>query len=233
MTTPKPPARPLAPAGADAGPGTVIVAVAGGSGAGKTWLAERLTHLLRPDAGTLSLDDFYRDLSALPASRRERVNFDTPEAVDWELFDACLDRIRSGRQVAVPRYDFATHSRRDTPRRWTPRRVVIVEGLWPWTRRAQLRHFALRIFVEAPAELRLARRLARDVEERGRSPAEIRRQWRESVEPMFALHVQPLAESADAVLGPEPSEMDLEQTADLIRRLAGLEPPSSRSPETP
>lgn len=229
MTSPKPPARPHPPTGVAAGPRVVIVAIAGGSGAGKSWLAAELTRRLRPHAGVLALDDFYRDLSALPASRRDRINFDTPDAVDWELFDACLDRIRSGRPVAIPRYDFSTHARRPTPRRWVTRRVVLVEGLWPWVRRAQQRHYALRVFVEGPPDLRLSRRLTRDASERGRNPTDIRRQWREQVEPMFATHVEPQASDADAVLGPEPDKSQVEALALLIRRLADLPPPSPRS----
>lgn len=222
MTTPKAPNRPPTAASSPLGR-IVIVGIAGGSGAGKTWLAQELVQRLRPHAGHLALDDFYRDLASLPASRRERVNFDSPDAIDWELFDACIDRIRSGRPVAIPRYDFATHGRRETPRRWAPRQIVLVEGLWTWTRRAQQRHYTLRIFVDGPSELRLARRLRRDVEERGRTPASIRQQWREHAEPMHALHVQAQAESADASVGAEPSEDDLAQITALLRRLAGLE----------
>jgi uridine kinase len=223
MTTPKPLARSASTPPHPASP-LVILGLAGGSGAGKTWLATELVRLLRPHAGILSLDDFYRDLGALPTSRRDRVNFDTPDAIDWELLDACLDRIRSGRPVAIPRYDFTTHSRLDPPRRWTPKPIVVVEGLWPWTRRPQQRHYNLRLYIDAPTDLRLTRRLARDVAERGRTPASIRRQWREAVEPMFTKHVKPQALTADAILGPEPCPDDLSPLINLIRQLAGLPP---------
>lgn len=223
MTTPKPLTRPAPTSPHPASP-LVILGIAGGSGAGKTWLATEIVRLLHPHAGSLSLDDFYRDLGALPSSRRDRVNFDTPDAIDWELFDACLDRIRSGRPVAIPHYDFTTHSRRDPPRRWDPKRIVVVEGLWPWTRRPQQRHYNLRLFLEGPGELRLSRRLARDVAERGRTPASIRRQWRETVEPMFTKHVKPQALTADAILGPEPGPEDISRLINLIQQLAGLAP---------
>ncbi len=221
MTTPKPPNRPQQEP-TNSGGRIVLVGIAGGSGAGKTWLTENLVQRLTPHAGHLTLDDFYRDLASLPASRKERVNFDSPDAIDWELFDACLDRIRSGRPVAIPRYDFETHARREPPRRWPPCSVVIVEGLWTWTRRAQQRHYALRVFVEAPPALRLTRRLERDVDQRGRTPTSIRRQWKEHVEPMFDLHVLPQATTADATIGAQPSEEEIEQLASLVRQLAAI-----------
>ncbi len=206
-------------------PTVVVIAIAGGSGAGKTWLARTLARRLGRHAGVIALDDFYRDLAGLPPSRRSRMNFDSPEAIDWELFDACLDRIRDGRPVAVPSYDFSTHTRRPKPRRWTNRRIVLVEGLWPWSRRAQERHFALRLFREGPEAVRLARRLHRDVTERARTAASVRHQWRETVQPMHENHVQPQARDADVLLGFEIPSADLAGLVQLIRRLAGLENP--------
>lgn len=229
MTTPKPPNRFASGASLPAAP-RVLVGITGGSGAGKSWLAHHLSQRLHPHAGIIALDDFYRDLAALPPSRRDRVNFDTPDAIDWELFDACLDRIRAGRPVAIPYYDFTLHARRDPPRRWDPKRIILVEGLWLWSRRAQQRHYSLRLFVDTPEDLRLRRRLARDTAQRARTPASVRRQWREHVNPMHAIHVAPQAASSDATIGANPSAQDLDHLELLIRDLAGLPHPTAHDP---
>ncbi len=89
-----------------------LVAITGGSGAGKTWLADRLQHLLGKKAGRLSQDSFYRDWSHLPPAERGRVNFDHPDALDWAHFADSLHTLRSGRACRLPVYDFQTHSRR-------------------------------------------------------------------------------------------------------------------------
>lgn len=178
-----------------------LVAIAGGSGSGKTWFAAKLHRRLRGRAARLSLDDFYRDLSHLPPERRARTNFDSPAAIDWRRLGAVLRAIARGEEPELPTYDFSRHTRAPAVRRWRRRSIVIVEGLWPWARAGLRRLFALRLYRSAEADLRLARRLRRDVRERGREPADIHRQWNAHVEPMFARHVVPQRRHAHAILG--------------------------------
>lgn len=196
-----------------------LVAIAGGSGSGKTWLARALQRRLRPHAGLLSLDDFYRDLSHLPLARRARTNFDSPAAIDWRAFGAALRAIRRGEAPVLPRYDFARHTRSSRSRRWRKRRIVVIEGLWPWVKPRLRALFALRIFREAGAGTRFARRLRRDVRERGRTPDDVRRQWDAQVEPSYARHVAPQRASADLVLG---AALSPAQVAAVARRLRAL-----------
>lgn len=203
---------------------TLLVAIAGGSGSGKTWLAHALRRRLRPHAALLSLDDFYRDLSALPPSRRARVNFDDPAALDWNLLRHCLKEIQAGRPVVLPRYDFATHTRRPSGRRWRPRPIVLVEGLWPWSRPGMARFFAFRCFRDGAEELRLARRAERDTRERGRSRASVFRQWRRQVQPMYDRHIGPQRRQAHEILGNEVHPRDLARLADHVMQLAGSNP---------
>jgi uridine kinase len=206
-------------------PGTILVAIAGGSGAGKSWLARQLARRLRPLAGVLSLDDFYRDLSAMPPRQRDRVNFDAPEALDWEVFEEALSRIRQGEAALLPRYDFAEHVRKKRGHRWKPRPIVLVEGLWPWLRPETARCFALKIFIRCPESTRFERRLARDVVERGRTPRSVTKQWREQSEPMCRRHVTRQARGADVVLGADIPPETLDALADRIRRLIKRENP--------
>jgi uridine kinase len=179
----------------------VLVAVVGGSGSGKTWLAEQLQSALgRRRCCLLSLDDFYRDLRHLPPARREQVNFDHPRAIDWELFGRVLCRLAAGRETRLPAYDFATHTRRTQWRSGSPRPWIIVDGLW-LLRRAEIRSlFHHCLFLRCPARVRLARRLERDAAERGRRPASVRRQFRRTVQPMHQRYVAPQAARADIVL---------------------------------
>jgi len=201
---------------------TILVAIAGGSGSGKTWLARELQRRLRPHAALLSLDDFYHDLAGLPLAERAKVNFDHPEAIDWELFHECLAGIREGGAVTVPRYDFSQHTREPRGRRWPARPVVLVEGLWPWRRSAVARLYSLRVFRAGGDEVCLARRLERDVRERGRSEDSVHTQWHSHVQPMYRRFVAPQAATAHVRLPREVPEWRLDRIAARIRRLADV-----------
>ena len=192
----------------------ILVALAGGSGAGKTWLANRLGKALGHKISRISLDDFYRDLSHLPPGLREQVNFDHPRAIDWDCLEKVVGDCLAGRRTALPRYDFKTHCRRPVAKTWQPARIVICEGLWLLRRPALRRSFHLRIFLNCPAAIRLRRRLERDAKERGRSPESVVRQFRKRVAPMHRRFVAPQAGRADLVLRSPVS-------AEALRRLAG------------
>jgi uridine kinase len=179
-----------------------FIAITGGSGAGKTWLAKNLKRRLGRRAGWLSLDDFYQDLGHLSLRQRARVNFDHPEAIDWALFQTSLEAIRAGGRARLPRYDFARHTRQSRPRWWQPRPVVILDGLWLLHRPALRALYAHMIFVDCPEEIRLARRIARDAAERGRSRSSVLRQWRRHVQPMYEAHVAPQLPLAKLVVTP-------------------------------
>ena len=196
-----------------------LIAIAGGSGSGKSWLARRLRRRLGARAGLLSLDDFYRDLAGLARPARDRVNFDNPAAIDWELCEACLRRIQAGEPCLLPRYDFTNHTRRAGGRRWRPRPVVLVEGLWPLHRPRLRRLFALSVFVACAPETRLARRVERDQRERGRTRASVLRQFEEHVGPMHDRFVEPQRRRADVVLT---SPIPRPAVTELVARIATL-----------
>lgn len=176
-----------------------LIAVVGGSGSGKSWLARQLQRRLGARAGTVSLDAFYRDRSALPPRERQRVNFDHPAAIDWPLVAEKLAAIKRGEDVGLPRYDFVTHTRLARARRWRPKPVVVVEGLWLLHRPQLRRLFSLSIYLDCPAAVRRERRIARDQRERGRTRASIVRQFRQQVAPMHNRFVAPQSRRADRV----------------------------------
>jgi uridine kinase len=197
-----------------------LIAITGGSGSGKSWLARRLKRRLGALAGILSLDDFYHDLSFLPLRARHRVNFDDPDAIEWSHFRDCLRRLQRGETVALPRYDFATHTRLARPRLWRPRPIVLLDGLW-LLHRSELRSFYdLSLFCACPPEVRLERRLARDQRERGRSRASVLRQFREQVAPLHERFVEPQRHYADLRIGPKMTRDLISKVEAAVRRSA-------------
>lgn len=195
-----------------------LIAIVGGSGSGKTWLAQRLKKKLAPDAVCLSLDDFYLDRSHLTSARRARLNFDHPRAIDWKRLYRVLRTLRGGRAAQTPVYDFATHCRRRGDRMLKPGAVVIVDGLWLLHHRELRRLFDLGIFLDAAMTCRLKHRLARDVSERGRSRASVLQQFRGTVQPMHRKYVAPQAVWADMVLT---GTCSAEQVTRIAKRIRG------------
>jgi len=193
-----------------------LVAVVGGSGAGKGWLVERLCRVVGEHACRLQLDDFYRDRSHLPPSRRARLNFDVPDAIDWDWAERVLLDCRAGESTTLPSYDFATHTRCSQCRHWLPRSLVFVDGLWLLRPPAIRRLFDLKIYLDTPTDLRCTRRLARDVVERGYSRDMVDRQLRTAVLPMHSRYVEPQKKYADIVLKQPFEEAQLAELADRM-----------------
>ncbi|MFT7463923.1 MAG: uridine kinase [Pseudohongiellaceae bacterium] len=169
-------------------PSVFTLGLAGGSGSGKTTLARQL--IQRVGTGrvvVLSHDSYYRDLNGTdPAA----YNFDHPDALETSLLVEQLSSLRQGNAVDVPLYDFATHTRSEHTQRIEPRPVIIVEGillLASETLRSQLN---LRVFVDVDADVRLTRRIRRDVAERGRTPEDVLRQYESTVRPMHHKFVE-------------------------------------------
>src|SRR5262245_32229390 len=125
---------------------TCLVAIVGGSGAGKSWLARKLQTALGSRAVRISLDDFYRDRSHTSPARRANINFDHPRAIDWPAVERAVRDLRSGRTARLPRYDFKTHCRLREENILTPKPVVLIEGLWLLRRPSLRRLFDWRIF---------------------------------------------------------------------------------------
>ncbi len=197
----------------------LLVAIAGGSGSGKTWLAEKLAVALAPHTCRISLDDFYLDRSHVPLGRRSRINFDHPSSIDWKCLEKVVKKLRSGRAVSLPCYDFATHCRLSTSRNLTPKPVVLIDGLWALRRPSLRRLFGLRIFLDCPERTRYRRRLARDMLTRGRTRQSVREQFLATVQPMHEKYVSPQSTWADFVLRGPWGEWEVQLIACLIRLL--------------
>lgn len=179
----------------------VCVGIAGGTGAGKSALAAALAQALGAERVLrIPQDAYYRDRGEPSAEARAALNFDHPDALEIELLVAHLVELRAGRAVDVPVYDFTRHRRARDTWRAEPRALVVVDGILALADAALRACFDLRVFVDAPEDVRLRRRVARDVAERGRSAESVRAQFAATVRPMHAQFVEPSRAHADLVV---------------------------------
>ncbi len=183
----------------------LLIGIAGGTGSGKTTLAARLISELSGDVAVLEHDWYYRDRSGLPQQERENVNYDEPAALDNSLLVQHLSELRAGRAVLCPQYDFATHTRRLTTRAVAPARIVAVEGILLFAIPELCAAFDLRVFVDTDDDIRLMRRIRRDLVERQRDIASIQNQYYSTVRPMHLAHVAPSKRHAHLIV-PEGGE---------------------------
>ena len=184
----------------------LLVGVAGGSGSGKTTIARAIVaSLAAEDVSLLEHDAYYRDLRALSHEERARINFDHPDSLDNDLFVEHLDALRAGRPVEKPRYDFARHARETDTDRVEPAAVVVVEGILVLALPAIRARLDVKLFVDTDSDIRLMRRIRRDIEQRGRTFAQVRQQYYETVRPMHLAFVEPSKRFADIII-PEGGE---------------------------
>jgi uridine kinase len=178
-----------------------IVGVAGGSGSGKTTFARLLRERLGEGAcSILAQDSYYIDQSARFTGDGESVNFDEPEALDFALLTVHLQALKRGETIQVPRYDFATHQRLAETTELKATRVVLVDGTLILGQPSVLRELDNAIFIETAEELRYERRFNRDLNERGRTPEGIQKQFVRQVKPMHDLHVEPSKKWAQVII---------------------------------
>ncbi len=204
-----------------------LVAIGGGTGSGKTTVAKGLAgRHSRIGVTLIDQDSYYRDRSHLSREERSRLNFDEPGAFDYNLLVQHLERLRGGEPVEKPRYSFTARTRTGEFDRVEPAPLIVLEGLLAlWDSR--IRKLAgLKIYVDADADVRMTRRLRRDVGERGRTVESVVTQYLETVRPMHRLHVEPTKAYADLVL--DTTDSSLEDSMTKIDRALAETFPSLR-----
>jgi uridine kinase len=185
---------------------SVLIGIAGGTGSGKTTVATKIVEAMPPgQALLLQQDSYYRDRSHLDPTARASLNFDEPEALENDRLERDLRRLKAGQPVDSPLYDFATHTRRSQSRRLEPAPVVVVEGILLFAVAAVRDLFDLRLFVDTPDDVRLLRRIKRDLLERRRDIEAVAAQYLSSVRAMHELHVAPTKQYAHLII-PEGGE---------------------------
>lgn len=178
-----------------------VIGICGGSGSGKTTLAKRVQeHLGSERVQILSQDSYYHDLSSQFDHDGGSVNFDHPDALEFSLMSMHLEALKTGSSVEVPKYDFATHKRKPNSEIIYPKPVIIVDGILILSQEHVRKHFDRSVFLSVPEEVRLSRRLKRDVAERGRTPQGVVEQFHRQVKPMHDLFVEPFSVFAETQL---------------------------------
>jgi uridine kinase len=187
----------------------LMIGIAGGTGSGKTTVAERLVAALGEDrVAFLSQDSYYADNRHLTMEDRERINYDHPDSVDGDLLLDHLRLLRSRQPIDMPVYDFSTHSRVERTIHVQSKRVVIVEGILLFADPLIRQELDIKVFVDTDADVRVLRRLSRDIQERGRTVESVFAQYLNTVKPMHDAFVEPSKRYADLII-PEGGRNDI------------------------
>ncbi len=179
----------------------LILGIAGGSGSGKTTVSQAILNKVGPDKiAYIPHDAYYKDLSGLPPNLKAEVNFDHPNSLETELMVRHVQSLRDGAAIEMPHYDFSTHSRTTETIKILPHPVIIVEGILIFSDADLRKLFDIKIFVDTDADLRFIRRLKRDIEDRGRTPDSVIKQYLNTVRPMHLEFVEPSKRYADLII---------------------------------
>lgn len=179
----------------------MIIGICGGTGSGKTTVANRILESVNAgEVAFLQQDLYYRNLDQIPLDLRQKINFDHPDAIDNDLLVEHLRALKAGRAVEIPIYDFKTHTRRPETARMEPKPIIIIEGILIFADARLLAEMDIKVFVDTPDDLRFIRRLKRDVAERGRTMESVVEQYLNSVRPMHMQFVEPSKRLADVII---------------------------------
>src|SRR5918997_3994075 len=179
----------------------MIIGICGGTGSGKTTVANRiLESVSASEVAFIQQDSYYRNLKDLPLDYKQAVNFDHPDALDNDLLVHHVRRLRAGESVELPLYDFKTHSRLNDTILIEPKPIVIVEGILIFADPRLLEQMDIKVFVDTPDDIRFIRRLRRDIAERGRTVESVIEQYVETVRPMHMQFVEPSKRHADVII---------------------------------
>lgn len=179
----------------------MIIGICGGTGSGKTTVANRiLESVSRDEVIFLQQDSYYRNLDEMPLDYRRKVNFDHPDAIDNDLLVLHLRELKAGRAVELPVYDFKTHNRLPETLPTEPRPIIIIEGILIFNEERLRDEMDIKVFVDTPDDIRFIRRLRRDVAERGRTAESVIEQYLATVRPMHMQFVEPSKRHADVII---------------------------------
>ena len=179
----------------------LIIGIAGGSGSGKSTVADKVAEsLTQASVAFLDMDAYYRNFAHLPLEQRRRVNWDHPDAFDFELLAEHLGELAAGRAIEKPVYDFVTHTRRAEIQVVAPGDVVVIDGILLFVEQRIRDLCDVKVFVDAESDIRLLRRIRRDMVVRGRALEEILAQYLSTVQPMHLQFVEPSKRYADVIV---------------------------------
>ena len=179
----------------------MIIGICGGTGSGKTTVANRILQSVSAnEVAFIQQDSYYRNLDEMPLDFRQKVNFDHPDAIDNDLMVEHVSALRAGRGVDLPIYDFKNHVRRKETLRMEPKLITIIEGILIFAEKRLLNEMDIKVFVDTPDDIRFIRRLRRDIAERGRTVDSVIEQYLATVRPMHTQFVEPSKRCADVII---------------------------------
>ena len=178
----------------------IVIGIAGGTGSGKTTLARRIHKAFGNDSAMLSMDCYYKPHDDLSFEERCKINYDHPDSLDVELLLSDLKKLKSGETVYHPTYDFSNHRRTDEWVETKSARVIIVEGIMAFQNPQIVDLLDIKIYVDTDADVRIIRRILRDVNERGRSLESVVKQYLTTVKPMHEHFIEPSKRIADIIV---------------------------------
>ncbi len=179
----------------------MIIGICGGTGSGKTTVANKILQAVSAnEVAFIQQDSYYRNLDEMPLDYRQQVNFDHPDALDNDLMVEHVRALRSGRAVELPIYDFKNHLRRKETLNMEPKLITIIEGILIFNEQRLLEEMDIKVFVDTPDDIRFIRRLRRDIAERGRTVDSVIEQYLATVRPMHMQFVEPSKRCADVII---------------------------------
>jgi len=180
---------------------SILIGIAGGTGSGKTSIANYLLKKFGSDQLiVIEQDSYYKNNSALSIDERNQQNFDHPDAIDIELFNKQLVSLLGGKSVEIPIYDFSIHNRRNQRQFVKPCRIIVIEGILTLYFESLRKLMNIKVFVDTPDNIRFTRRISRDVKERGRTIKSVTNQYEKTVKPMYDQFVKPSRDLADIII---------------------------------
>ncbi|MBO4572300.1 MAG: uridine kinase [Clostridia bacterium] len=198
---------------------SIVIGICGGTGSGKTTLAKRLYDALDGNALLIGMDCYYKHCPEIPFEKRVKANYDHPDAFDVDLMLSQLKELKAGKSVTHPTYDFSTYLRKDEWKKVQPKPVIIIEGILLFAVPEIVDELDIKIYVDTDADVRILRRIMRDVNERGRSLESVVSQYLETAKPMHEYFIEPSKRCADIIV-PEGgrNEVAFDMIAGAIRR---------------
>ncbi len=179
----------------------IIIGIAGGTGSGKTTVVNKIaTNLPQENVTILPQDAYYKDNSQLTFEERQKINYDHPISIDFDLLLSHIEELKNGNPINQPIYSYTTHSRSEDYKVVHPKKILIVEGILAFTNEELRNHCDIKIFVHTDADERLIRRIRRDITERGRDVQEVLTRYEKTLKPMHNQFIEPTMKYADMII---------------------------------
>lgn len=179
----------------------LVIGIAGGTGSGKTTVVNKIIKSLPAgEVAVIPQDSYYKDSGHIPMEERSKINFDEPASIEWTLLEKQLHELKEGKSIEMPTYSYLTCTRQKETVHVEPRDVIIVEGILVLTQPSLCQLMDVKVFVDADADDRLIRVIARDCIERGRTPQMVIDRYQETLKPMHELHIEPTKRYADLIV---------------------------------